>query len=97
MGRMNEPPPASCQCPHWQRCRSRTQGTIPAAGEVAGRTRLPLALHVDYWDYIGWIDKFAKPQYTQRQKAYAKAAGSRLMVNSMTSPGRSNQLSISVQ
>lgn len=40
---------------------------------------IPLALHVDYWDYIGWIDKFAKPQYTQRQKAYAKAAGSRMI------------------
>ncbi|MGH1367281.1 MAG: DUF1223 domain-containing protein [Maritimibacter sp.] len=35
---------------------------------------LPLALHVDYWDYIGWADKFARPQHTSRQKAYARAA-----------------------
>jgi hypothetical protein len=38
---------------------------------------LPLALHVDYWDYIGWEDKFAQPKFTERQKAYAHAIGSR--------------------
>jgi hypothetical protein len=38
---------------------------------------LPLALHVDYWDYIGWADKFAHPQFTDRQRAYARAVGSR--------------------
>ncbi|MDM7930423.1 thioredoxin family protein [Tabrizicola sp.] len=38
---------------------------------------LPLALHVDYWDYIGWADVFAQPKFTDRQRAYAKAVGSR--------------------
>lgn len=38
---------------------------------------LPLALHVDYWDYIGWKDIFADPRFTERQRAYAKAAGHR--------------------
>lgn len=38
---------------------------------------LALSLHVDYWDYIGWADSFAKPQFTERQKAYARAIGSR--------------------
>jgi hypothetical protein len=38
---------------------------------------LPLALHVDYWDYIGWADKFAQPKFTDRQRAYARAIGSR--------------------
>ena len=37
---------------------------------------IALALHVDYWDYIGWADAFANPKYTTRQKAYAKAGGS---------------------
>ncbi|WP_333713274.1 DUF1223 domain-containing protein [Yoonia sp.] len=35
---------------------------------------IALALHVDYWDYIGWKDIFGRPEYTQRQHAYARAA-----------------------
>ena len=26
------------------------------------------AFHVGYWDYIGWVDRFATPAHTQRQK-----------------------------
>ncbi len=37
---------------------------------------IPLALHVDYWDYIGWADQFAQPKFTDRQKAYARTVGS---------------------
>jgi hypothetical protein len=38
---------------------------------------IALALHVDYWDYIGWADIFADPKFTQRQRSYARAAGHR--------------------
>ncbi|MFQ6552799.1 DUF1223 domain-containing protein [Aestuariibius insulae] len=36
---------------------------------------IALALHVDYWDYIGWKDSFAHPGHTDRQRGYARAAG----------------------
>ncbi|WP_028022920.1 DUF1223 domain-containing protein [Enterovibrio calviensis] len=29
---------------------------------------IPLAFHVDYWNYIGWADRFAKPDFSQRQR-----------------------------
>ncbi len=35
---------------------------------------IALALHVDYWDYIGWKDVFGRPENTLRQHAYAQAA-----------------------
>lgn len=31
----------------------------------------PLAFHVDYWDYIGWKDRFAKTVYSERQRKIA--------------------------
>lgn len=36
---------------------------------------IPLALHVDYWDYIGWTDRFADPVHTTRQRGYARSGG----------------------
>ena len=33
---------------------------------------IPLAFHVDYWNYIGWKDPFSKSEYSERQREYAK-------------------------
>jgi hypothetical protein len=33
---------------------------------------VPVAFHVDYWNYIGWHDPFSKPEFTARQRAYSK-------------------------
>lgn len=32
-----------------------------------------LSFHVDYWDRLGWKDKWAKPDFTKRQSTYMKA------------------------
>lgn len=38
---------------------------------------LALSWHVDYWDYLGWADDFARPEFTRRQQAYAHQSGER--------------------
>jgi len=35
------------------------------------RPFVPLAWHVDYWDYLGWRDRYALPDNAQRQRRYA--------------------------
>ncbi len=54
--------------------------SCPPADEVLSRLAqrtdvVALAYHVDYWDYIGWKDPFAKPAFTARQREYRKAFG----------------------
>jgi hypothetical protein len=40
-------------------------------GKLAERPGvLALTFSVDYWDYLGWTDTFAKPEFSERQKAY---------------------------
>src|SRR5689334_522273 len=39
------------------------------------RKIVPVAFHVDYWDRLGWRDRFAKPEFTARQQRYAAAWG----------------------
>ena len=36
---------------------------------------VPVAFHVDYWNRLGWPDRFSKREFTQRQYAYAAAWG----------------------
>jgi hypothetical protein len=38
---------------------------------------IALALHVDYWDYLGWRDQFAMPAMTARQRSYAETMDER--------------------
>ncbi|MEM6626723.1 MAG: DUF1223 domain-containing protein [Pseudomonadota bacterium] len=34
---------------------------------------IALTYPVGYWDYLGWTDTFAQPEFTERQKAYNSA------------------------
>ena len=36
---------------------------------------VPVAFHVDYWDRLGWRDRFAKREFTSRQQRYAAGWG----------------------
>lgn len=61
-------------CPPADRRLSQWKTQAGRAGPL-----VPLAFHVDYWDRLGWTDRFASPQYTQRQYAMAGLARSRLI------------------
>lgn len=53
-------------CPPGERLLSELRG-MPGV--------LALGLHVDYWDYLGWKDTLASPEFSQRQYDYARARG----------------------
>lgn len=59
-------PPAD----RWLSAQFPPQARSAHAGAVA------LAFHVDYWDRLGWRDRFASAQFTQRQYAEMDANGS---------------------
>ncbi|HEX8117430.1 MAG TPA: DUF1223 domain-containing protein [Pyrinomonadaceae bacterium] len=42
---------------------------------VEGAEVIPLALHVDYWNHLGWADPFSSRQFSERQGEYAAAFG----------------------
>jgi hypothetical protein len=52
--------------------------SLPSSGLTADKV-LPLGFHVDYWDYIGWKDRFANPAYSQRQHDLARAGGASIV------------------
>ncbi|WP_233802265.1 DUF1223 domain-containing protein [Paraburkholderia sp. HP33-1] len=36
---------------------------------------VPLALHVDYWNSLGWTDRFSQHRFTERQQTLTRLAG----------------------
>jgi hypothetical protein len=53
-------------------------GKCPPADALLGRLSadpglVTLTFAVDYWDYLGWKDTAARPEFTQRQRGYAEA------------------------
>jgi len=39
------------------------------------RDFVPVAFHVDYWNYLGWRDKWSRAEYSDRQQEYARVWG----------------------
>jgi hypothetical protein len=50
---------------------------LASLAESRDRRIYALAFHVDYWDELGWPDRFASHAYTARQQAYSRALGLR--------------------
>ncbi|MEO8042573.1 MAG: DUF1223 domain-containing protein [Acidobacteriota bacterium] len=40
---------------------------------VTGADSITLAFHVDYWDRLGWKDRFSSPLFSRRQEEYTRA------------------------
>jgi hypothetical protein len=59
-------------CPGADRQLTQLRGAVDADARV-----VPIALHVPYWDDIGWKDPYAQPGFAQRQRALVNAHASR--------------------
>lgn len=58
-----------------QGCASCDRANAYAAS-LADRTGVTaLTFNVDYWDYLGWKDTFAQPEFSRRQRAFDKRFG----------------------
>lgn len=58
-------------CPPADRVLAGLERTQP----IAGARVVPLGLHVDYWDRLGWTDPFSSARATERQRAYSSLGG----------------------
>lgn len=70
--------------------------SCPPADEVLSRLRqdhirgsvIPLAYHVDYWNHLGWRDPFSAPQWSERQREYARSLRSGVYTPQVVINGR---------
>jgi len=61
---------------------SQSCGKCPEANRVLGglaqrKDVIALTYPVGYWNYLGWDDTFAKPEFAERQTSYNKSMGNR--------------------
>jgi hypothetical protein len=53
-----------------QGCSECPGANVLVEGLSGAPNVLALTYAVDYWDYLGWADTFARPEFTDRQRAY---------------------------
>jgi hypothetical protein len=53
-----------------------SSGSAAGHGDHGDRL-VPLSLHVDYWNDIGWVDRFSSATFTERQRWLSGLVGSR--------------------
>ena len=63
-------PPVVVELYTAQGCASCGEANANIAKLAQKKGVLALTFPVDYWDYLGWADTFAKPEFTERQRAY---------------------------
>ena len=54
-------------CPPADRLLARLPGMFPNLDVI------PLSEHVDYWNHLGWQDRFSAPLFSMRQQDYGRA------------------------
>ena len=65
-------------CPPADRWFSRLKDT-----DKLWKSYVPVAFHVDYWNQLGWKDRFSHSTYSKRQRHYKRKGN----INSVYTPG----------
>ncbi len=69
------PPKAVLELYTSQGCSSCPPADALLKSYVARADIIALSFPVDYWDYLGWKDTFAKAKFSERQRAYGRQRG----------------------
>ena len=56
----------------------RWLSSLASRGHAPDRV-VPIALHVDYWDYIGWKDPYARALFSSRQRRLAQVMRAKIV------------------
>jgi hypothetical protein len=66
----------------------RALSDLVRAGMLDGIPIIALSEHVDYWNRLGWKDRFSSSKFTMRQTEYAEALESKVYTPQMVFDGR---------